>query len=185
MNKPIPSGMHSTQDMDELLAAIRTRGLDVLEEEPRLPHSALQQRLVCEPDEIDVNPAPVAVETANDAVRVYLREMGAVPLLTREGEVEIARRIECGHLDALKELSRSPIAIQQVLAIGEDLKRGLRSIQDVVAFDEEEITEEILQKRAQHVTRRMEQLQKHYKSTRRLATVLANKVGRSYRRGRW
>ncbi len=55
-------------------------------------------------------------------MRVYLREMGASPLLTREEEVEIAKRIERGQLTALKALSRSPIVIQQVLALGEDLE---------------------------------------------------------------
>jgi RNA polymerase primary sigma factor len=186
MSRPIPTDVDSAQDIDGLLAAIRNRGLDVLEDEPQLAYSALRHQLVSEPEEIDLNPAPVtAPETANDAVRVYLREMGASPLLTREGEVEIAKRIERGHLHALKALSRSPIVIQQVLAIGVDLKRGLRSIQDVVAFNEEEVTEEILLKRAHEVTLRIEQLQKHYKSTRRLATVLANKPARSSRRRRW
>ena len=175
--------MHLAEDVDELLAAIRNRGLDVLEEEPPLAHSALQQRLVSEPDEIDISPVAVAQETANDAVRVYLREMGASPLLTREGEVEIAKRVERGHLHAFKALSRSPIAIQQVLAIGEDLKRGLRL--DVVVFDEEEVTEEISRKRAHDVRLRIEQLQKHYKSTRRLAVVLTNRPARAYRRRRW
>ena len=73
--------------------------------------------------------------------------MGAVPLLTREGEVDIAKRIERGQLRVLKALSRSPIVIRQVLAIGKDLKRGVRSIKEIVVFDEEEMTEEILQNR--------------------------------------
>ncbi len=80
-------------------------------------------------------------------MRIYLREMGVVPLLTREGEVDIAKRIERGQLRVLKALSRSPIVIRQILAIGEDLKRGVRSIKEIVVFDEEEITEEILQNR--------------------------------------
>ena len=74
---------------------------------------------------------------------MYLREMGTVPLLTREGEVEIAKRIERGQLRVLKALSRSPIVIHELLAMGEDLKKGVRSIKEVVTFDEEEITEEI------------------------------------------
>jgi RNA polymerase primary sigma factor len=188
MNNPMPPGVHSAQDIDELLAAIRTRGLDVLEEEPQLPHSALEQRLVCEPDEIDVNPAPAAPEAANDPVRVYLREMGASPLLTREGEVEIAKRIERGQLSAMKALSRSPIVVHEVLAIGEELKRGQRSIKDTVVFDEEEITEEILQDRIKETTRRIDQMHNNYKTARRLAeqtvTFAADKKARRYRRCR-
>ncbi|HXY13606.1 MAG TPA: RNA polymerase sigma factor RpoD [Terriglobales bacterium] len=189
MNNPIPPGMHSAQDVDDLLAAIRTRGLDVLEGEPQLPYSALEQRLASESDEIDVNPAPGVPEAANDPVRVYLREMGTSPLLTREGEVDIAKRIERGQLSALKALSRSPIVIHYVLAMGGDLKRGVRSIKETVLFDEEDITEEILQDRVKEVTCRIDQLQKHYKTARRLAgqlaTLPADKNARKYRRCQW
>jgi RNA polymerase primary sigma factor len=188
MNNPIPPGVHSEQDVDDLLAVIRTRGLDVLEEEPQLPYSALEQRLASEPDEIDVKAVPGASEAANDPVRVYLREMGASPLLTREGEVEIAKRIERGQLSSLKALSRSPIVIHHILAIGEELKRGLRSIKEIVVFDEEETTEEILHCRLKEIVRRIDQLHNHYKTALRLAerlvTVPADKKARKYRRCR-
>jgi len=187
MNNPHRPGVPSAQDMDDLLAAMRTRGLDVLEEEPQLP-SALGPRLVGETDEIDVSPEPVTPEAANDPVRVYLREMGASPLLTREGEVEIAKRIERGQLSSMKALSRSPIVVHEVLAMAEDLKRGLRSIQETVVFDEEEITEEILQARVKEITRRIDQMHKHYKTACRLAEKLAvlaaDKKTRRYRRCR-
>jgi RNA polymerase primary sigma factor len=173
VNDLIPHDVHSAQDVDDLLTTIRTQGLDVLEGEPLLPYSALEQRLGKEPEDIDLKPAPGAPEAANDPVRAYLREMGASPLLTREGEVDIAKRIERGQLSTLKALSRSPIVIHQILAIGEDLKRGLRSIKETVVFDEEEITEEILQDRVRETTRRIDQLQKHYKTARRLAGQLA------------
>jgi len=136
INDSAPLGVHSAEDVDDLLTAIRTRGLDVLEGEPQLPYSGLERRPAGEPDEIDVNPVPGAPESANDPVRVYLREMGATPLLTREAEVEIAKRIERGQLSALKALSRSPIVVHHVLGIGEELKRGLRSIREIVVFDE-------------------------------------------------
>ena len=189
INKPIPSGEHSGHDIDDVLAAIGSRGLDVFEEEPQLAHSALEQRLLSDPDEIDVSPAPAATEAANDPVRVYLREMGASPLLTREGEVEIAKRIERGQLSAMKALSRSSIVIQKILTMGEELKRGTRSIKDTVVFDEEEITEEILEDRTKEITRRIDQMQKHYKTACRLAehlvSLAADKKSRKYRRYRF
>jgi RNA polymerase primary sigma factor len=184
MNNPIPPGVHSEENIDDLLVAIRTRGLDILEGEPQLSYGALEQRLAGGPDEIDVNLAPGAPEAANDPVRVYLREMGASPLLTREGEVEIARRIERGQLSALKALSRSPIVVQQVLAIGEELKRGLRSINETVVFDEEEITEEILQDRVKEITRRIDQLRKHHQRSRRLVGQLATVPAKQKARAR-
>jgi RNA polymerase primary sigma factor len=78
--------------------------------------------------------------------------------------------------------------IRQILAIGENLKHGIRSINEIVVFDEEEITEEILQNRVKDVTRRIDELQKHYKRARLLAgpfpTILAKEKAREYRRCR-
>ncbi len=185
INHPASPGPH---DLDDLLASIRTRGLDVLDEDHQLPHSGLGRALTSEPDEIDVNPAAASPDTANDPVRVYLREMGASPLLTREGEVEIAKRIERGQLSAMKALSRSPLVVQDILAIGDALKSGQRSIKDTVVFDEEEITEKILQDRLKETTRRIDLIRSNYKTACRLAekltTFAAEKSARRYRRCR-
>src|SRR5690606_15906000 len=107
-----------------------------------LPSSALDKKFDEEEgDEVELDLTPGALEKTNDPVRMYLREMGTVPLLTREGEVEIAKRIERGQLRVLKALSRAPIVIREIISLGEDLKKGVRSIKEVVVFDEEEITE--------------------------------------------
>ncbi|MGA7907424.1 MAG: RNA polymerase sigma factor RpoD [Candidatus Sulfotelmatobacter sp.] len=184
----IPHDAHSPMDADDLLATVRTQGLEVLEGEPRPPWSALEDKLVKDPDEIDLDLTPGVPEAASDPVRVYLREMGASPLLTREGEVEIAKRIERGQRCALKALSRSPVVIRQVLAIGEELKRGQRSIKDTVVFDEEEVTEEMLQARARDIARRIDGLHAHYRTAlklaARLAGIPAKKKAREYRRCR-
>ena len=186
MDEPIPEGAPSAQDVDDLLSAIRTRGLDVLEAEPQSPYSALERGLLPESDEIDITPAATVADAANDPVRVYLREMGASPLLTREGEVEIARRIERAQLSAMKALSRSPIVVREVLAMGEELECGRRSIQETVVFDEEEITEEILRDRLKETARRIDQLHDNYKTVRhlaeRLATLASDIKTRRYRR---
>jgi RNA polymerase primary sigma factor len=175
-------------DVDDMLSSIATRGLEVVEGEPPSPYSVLEQRIAQESEEVELDLTPGAAESTSDPVRVYLREMGASPLLTREEEVEIAKRIERGQVTSLKALSRSPIVIQQVLAIGEDLKRGLRSIKDLVVIDDEEITDETLQKRVDEVTGRIDELSKHYKTAlrlaQRLATLSAKKKPREYRRCR-
>jgi RNA polymerase primary sigma factor len=181
--------VHSAQDVDDLLATMRRRGLDVLEGESPLHGSTGENELAKEAEVIDLKPTPGVPEAANDPVRVYLREMGASPLLTREGEVAIAKRIERGELLAWKALSRSPIVIHQVLAIGDELKRGLRLIRDTIVFNEDELTEEILQDRVGDITRRIDQLHKHYKTVGRLAgqlaTVPAGKKARTSLRWRW
>ena len=188
VNDLLPQDASSPQDVDDLLGSIGTRGLDVVESEPHSPYSALERRTGQDAEEVELDLTPGAPDSASDPVRVYLREMGASPLLTREEEVEIAKRIERGQLTALKALSRSPIVIQQVLALGEDLKGGLRSIKEMVVFDEEEITDEILQKRVDDITGRIDKLHKHYKTAtrlaERLATIPAKKRPRDHRRCR-
>ena len=89
--------------------------------------------------------------------------MGTVPLLTREGEVEIAKRIERGQLRVMKAVSRSNIVIREIIGLGEDLRRGVRNIKEVVTFDEEELTEEILAARVKQTVARTDELVKHQK----------------------
>jgi len=183
--------VNSSEVLEDLLGTIRTQGMNVLEGQPKLP-SALEKRLENEleaSDKVELGLTPGTLEKINDPVRSYLREMGAVPLLTREEEVEIAKRIERGQLQVLKVLSRSPVVIHQILAIGQDLKQGVRLIRDIVVFDEEEVTEEILQNRFKDITRRVDDLQKHYKRAgqlaERLPTIPSQKKAHQYSRCRY
>ena len=78
--------------------------------------------------------APAPVEESiytDDPVRVYLREMGAVPLLTREGEVDLARRMERGKLRMQKAISRSALVQQVVVELSENLKKGVMELEGV------------------------------------------------------
>ena len=172
VNDLIPHDVHSPEDLDDLLTTIGTQGIDVLEG-PKLPSATLDKKFdeSEEGEDVELDLTPGALEKTNDPVRMYLREMGTVPLLTREGEVEIAKRIERGQLRVLKALSRSPIVIRELLAMGEDLKKGVRSIKEVVTFDEEEITDEILQNRLNEFTGKIDDMAKLYKK----ATVLEEK----------
>ncbi|MGE5735184.1 MAG: RNA polymerase sigma factor RpoD, partial [Acidobacteriota bacterium] len=124
-------------------------------------------------EDVELDLTPGTLEKTNDPVRMYLREMGTVPLLTREGEVEIAKRIERGQNRVLKALSRSPIVIRELLAMGEDLKNGVRSIKELVTFDEEEITEEILDNRLKEFTGKIDDLNKLYKKSNQVAEKFA------------
>jgi len=162
VNDLIPHDVHSPEDLDDLLTTIGTQGIDVLEG-PKLPSLDKKFEEGEEGEDVELDLSPGALEKTNDPVRMYLREMGTVPLLTREGEVEIAKRIERGQVRVLKALSRSPIVIRELLAMGEDLKKGVRSIKEVVTFDEEEITDEILQNRLNEFTGKIDDMAKLYK----------------------
>ncbi len=191
VNDLIPHDVHSPEDLDDLLTTIGTQGIDVLEG-PKLPSSTLEKKFEQEVEageDVELDLTPGALEKTNDPVRMYLREMGTVPLLTREGEVEIAKRIERGQLRVLKALSRSPIIIREILGLGEDLKKGVRSIKEVVTFDEEEITEEVLTNRMKDFTGQIDEVGKHYKKAQQLAekleTIPQKKNPKGYRRCRW
>jgi RNA polymerase primary sigma factor len=190
VNDLIPQDVHSPEDLDDLLTTIGTQGIDVLEGPSKLPSSALDKTEDIEAGEdVELDLTPGALEKTNDPVRMYLREMGTVPLLTREGEVEIAKRIERGQNRVLKALSRSPIVIREILALGEDLKRGVRSIKEIVTFDEEEITEEVLTNRLNEMTGKIDEVAKHYKKvgqlTEKFSDISKQKRPKDYRRVRW
>jgi RNA polymerase primary sigma factor len=188
VNDLIPGDVHSPDDLDDLLTTIGTQGIDVLDAGKGLPSEQKFEDLE-EGEDVELDLTPGALEKTNDPVRMYLREMGTVPLLTREGEVEIAKRIERGQIRVLKALSRSPIVIKEILALGEDLKRGVRSIKELVAFDEEEITDEIVQARLKDFTSQIDDVGKHYKKvqqlTEKLEQIQQKKRPKDYRRCRW
>ena len=190
VNDLIPHDVHSPDDLDDLITTIGTQGIDVLEG-PKSPSSLdkFDKGDIEAGEDVELDLTPGALEKTNDPVRMYLREMGTVPLLTREGEVEIAKRIERGQLRVLKALSRSPIVIREIIAMGEDLKRGVRSIKEVVIFDEEEITEEVLLNRLKDITGKVDELNKHYKKseqlTEKLTGILPKKNARAHRKTRW
>jgi RNA polymerase primary sigma factor len=187
VNDLIPHDVHSPEDLDDLLTTIGTQGIDVLEG-PKLPSAALDKEDEELGEDVELDLTPGALEKTNDPVRMYLREMGTVPLLTREGEVEIAKRIERGQIRVLKALSRSPIVINELLALGEDLKKSVRSIKEVVTFDEEEITDEILQNRLREFTGKIDDLAKAYKKAGQLQEKYVNisqkKRPKDFRRAR-
>ena len=166
VNEMLPDEMGSSpDDLDDLITTIGTQGIDLLDA-PKF--GADKEFELEEGEDVELDLTPGTLEKTNDPVRMYLREMGTVPLLTREGEVEIAKRIERGQMRVMKAISRSPIVIREIVALGEDLKRGVRNIKEVVIFDEEELTEEVVQLRVKSTVARVDALIKHQK---RIATL--------------
>jgi RNA polymerase primary sigma factor len=166
VNDLLPGDITSPDELDDLMTTINTQGIDVLAEGRRgskLDVEESDNESGEEGDDVELDLSPGTLEKTNDPVRMYLREMGTVPLLTREGEVEIAKRIERGQLRVMKAISRSSIVIREIVGLGEDLKRGVRNIKEVVTFDEEELTEDILSARVKATVARTDELVKHQK----------------------
>jgi RNA polymerase primary sigma factor len=166
VNEMMPDDMAtSPDDIDDLITTIGTQGIDLLDG----PKFGTDKDFELEEGEdVELDLTPGTLEKTNDPVRMYLREMGTVPLLTREGEVEIAKRIERGQNRVLKAISRSPIVIREIVALGEDLKRGVRNVKEVVVFDEEELTEDVVQARVRSTVARIDTLVKHQKKIAQL-----------------
>src|SRR5271167_2002381 len=107
--------------------------------------------------------------------------MGTVPLLTREGEVTIAKRIERGQMLVLKTISRSPIVLKELLAIGEELRKDTRSIKEIVQFDDEELTEERIENKTRRTLRIIDKIEKLCQTALKQAAQLEN-IPKSKRR---
>ncbi len=170
VNDMLPEEIGTADDLDDLITTIGTQGIDLLDT-PKFPGD--KEFELEEGEDVELDLTPGTLEKTNDPVRMYLREMGTVPLLTREGEVEIAKRIERGQMRVLKAISRSPIVIREIVALGEDLKRGVRNVKEVVIFDEEELTEDVVLARVKVTVTRIDQLVKHQKKIAQFEEKLA------------
>ncbi|MGC1684929.1 MAG: sigma-70 family RNA polymerase sigma factor, partial [Candidatus Acidiferrales bacterium] len=169
VNDLLPAEIHSSEEIDDLLSTFERYGIDVYEDlssaKAALAGDGAEVEVVKEEtpaDDSELDLTPGSLEKTNDPVRMYLREMGTVPLLTREGEVAIAKRIERGQLLVLKTISRSPIILKELLGVGEDLRRGSRSIKEIVQFDDEELTEEKIEAKTRETLKEIDKIGKLY-----------------------
>jgi RNA polymerase primary sigma factor len=147
LNRELPDSVVSPDDIEDVLQKLDGANITVADSDERLLEQAAAIALPDDEDELDedleLDLSAGAMDKTNDPVRLYLREMGIVPLLTREGEVSIAKRIERGQIKTQKAISRSPIAVNELLKIGEELEAGTLHIRDVVNFAEQaELTDQ-------------------------------------------
>ena len=142
VNELLPAAVTSSEELDDLFSTFSSAGIEVVDSEQTYREEKLIDRRSEGAEEPELDLTPGALDKTNDPVRMYLREMGTVPLLTREGEVAIAKRIERGKLAVIKSISRMPSVTTRVINYGEELKRGERTVRELVVFNEEEITDE-------------------------------------------
>src|SRR5436305_11637846 len=181
----LPADLNGGGDLDDVLAGFDGAGIEILED----PKPEFDKKLEEGEEVLDLELPPGIGEKTNDAVRMYLREMGAVALLTRESEVEIARRIERGQRAVSKALSRSPLVIHKILALGEDVRRGTVAVRDVITFSDPLISEEQTEERRDELTNAIDEIGKHYRKAlqirQKLLAVPRNTKPKLYRHTRW
>jgi RNA polymerase primary sigma factor len=142
LNRELPDNIVSPDDIEDVLQKLEGSNITVTDSDERLIEQAAAAVAVDELDEaldedIELDLSAGALEKTNDPVRLYLREMGIVPLLTREGEVTIAKRIERGQIKTQKAISRSPIAVKELCKVGDELEANRLNIRDFVSFSEQ------------------------------------------------
>src|SRR6267378_2560657 len=170
-----PEISSSAEDLDDLFSAFGTAGIEVIDTDDQtfapLDKVPGEKKFEDQPEDIELDLTPGALEKTNDPVRMYLREMGTVPLLTRDGEVEIAKRI-----------------VREIISLGDQLKRDPSIIKDILQFSDEELTDEKIEEKHQETLDIIEQINKTYKKVHLLRakvdTVPKSKKG-PYRRAAW
>jgi RNA polymerase primary sigma factor len=160
VNELLPADITSSDELDDLFSTFGSAGIEVVDSEQKYREEKLLERTGEGADELELDLTPGALDKTNDPVRMYLREMGTVPLLTREGEVEIAKRIERGKLAVIKSISRTPTVAKNILQMGEQLKAGERTIRELVIFQDEELTDDRIEERAREVLRQIERVRR-------------------------
>ena len=136
VNDLLPAEIASSEELDELFNSLGNAGIEVVESEDKYKEKKRLERGTESSDEPEFDLTPSPIDKTSDPVRMYLREMGTVPLLTRDGEVEIARRIERGRIAVLKTLSRTPAVAHYIIAFGDELQAGVRAPRELVIQEE-------------------------------------------------
>jgi len=171
VNDALPPDFVASDQIDDLMVMLGEEDIEVVDSQNGVKAAAKQ--VVEEPREEAKRPEPVAAEEedsdggyfskSSDPVRMYLRKMGSVPLLTREGEVEIAKRIEEGERRVLEVILNSPIAIREIIDLGDRLRKGKVRVKEIArdygdTSEDEEFDEEAANKRVLHIIDKVRKL---------------------------
>jgi RNA polymerase primary sigma factor len=185
VNDFLASEEQSAEQIDNVFSVFEAEGINIYEDvldakaARAVPELAVQTDARVPDEETrreegEVELAPLFGEKTSDPVRVYLREMGVVPLLTRESEVVIAKRLERGNLRVLKTVSRSAIVVKELIATGAELRSGCRPIKEVVQIDEEELTAEKVDEKTRQTLRTIDKIEKLHELGLKQAAKLRN-----------
>src|SRR5437870_11503439 len=148
VNDALPSDMVSLDQLDDIMMMFGAMDIEVVDsaKQGRLPSEVRAAQPPADdddgdgPEPIDLTPGPVG--RTEDPVRLYLREMGRVALLTREGEIALAKRIEEGKNQVTSAILSTNLAVERFRELREQLRRRDISVKEVVDVNEEEFTEE-------------------------------------------
>jgi RNA polymerase primary sigma factor len=187
INRLLPPELNSADDIEAIFDVIGAEGISISENDEKFIEVAAGAETNGDgkidgaiEEEIDLDLATGTLDKTNDPVRLYLREMAVVPLLTRDGEVSIARRIERGRLRIHKAISRAPVCIEEMVEIGERLKNGELHIKEIITFNEQEpITDERIEEYLAATINDIAELRKEYQRMLKLEEKLEEEPKKS------
>jgi RNA polymerase primary sigma factor len=156
------------RELDDLLTELDSAGVEILEE----PKIDLEKKLEEGEEFVDTDLVQDFSDKTNDPVRMYLREMGTVPLLTREGEIELAKRIERGQGAVRKALSRSALVIREILALSELIQNDPVNVRDILIMPDLVVTDETIADHAAELIATIAEIEKHYKKAQQFRQKL-------------
>ncbi len=136
LNKMLPPGEYTSDQIDETMAMLSDIGINMVEEEPDAEEEgATEKAEASDDDEAAGNLAETDLGRTDDPVRMYLREMGSVELLSREGEIAIAKRIEAGREMMIGGICESPLTIQAIMTWHKALENGEMLLRDIIDLE--------------------------------------------------
>jgi RNA polymerase primary sigma factor len=159
VNDVLPSDIVSSDQIDDIMTMFGEMDIELVDaaQKVKIPKVEADDEEEDEEESEDLDSA--ALGKTNDPVRMYLREMGTVSLLTREGEVEIAKRIESGEEAILAAVLNSPIAIKEILALGDRLRKRKLRVKEVIR-DLDENEEGAVEEEERHLQRVLDAIDK-------------------------
>ncbi|MBI4715661.1 MAG: sigma-70 family RNA polymerase sigma factor, partial [Nitrospirae bacterium] len=141
LNHALPEDVVSSEEMDNIMMMFGEMDINIIDgnDEERYQKLLTGEEIEEEEEKEEIDLTPGVISKTDDPVRLYLKEMGNVSLLSREGEVAIAKRIEEGRQEISSIIFNMPFTIQEVIVLGDSLRNGKTPIQEVIsAFEEEE-----------------------------------------------
>jgi RNA polymerase primary sigma factor len=188
VNEVLPADLTSSEDLDDLFSIFGNAGIEVVDSEQKYREEKIVDRRSEGSDDSENAVASTPVDKTNDPVRMYLREMGTVPLLNREGEVVIAKRIERGKLSVIRSISHTPTLARIIVRLGEQLRSGERTIRELVVFRDDELTDNRIADRGRQILRQIDTVQAKRTEVEKKETKVATiskRERRKYRRYWW
>ena len=163
LSKALPAENNNSEQIEEVIGLFEEMNISIIdadkqqEDEEESGDFDLSELESGDNDESDYP------TRSSDPVRMYLREMGSVALLNRDGEVYIAKKIEAGEMEVLYSLVEVPVALEELISVGDDLKRGAMKLKDVVKTIEEDDPSEEEMNQKERVIYLLEQVKKIYR----------------------